>query len=71
MGFQVKPAFVNILSHESQLFELENNPFDVISIVNNSVGQANQSPININPICDIKYVSDLGGGWRLPKETIL
>lgn len=52
---------MNFLSHESRLCELENNPFDVISIVNNYVGQANQSPININPICYSKYVSDLGG----------
>jgi hypothetical protein len=48
---------MTILGHESRLCELENNPFDVISKVNISVGQANKNMININPICNSKYVN--------------
>ena len=50
--------FFNILSREKCICKLENNNFDLISIVNNSVGQANQNLININPIRNSRYVVD-------------
>ena len=42
-----------------QLFLLQNNLMDVLSLINNSVGRSNESPSNPRFSVSSKYVSDL------------
>ena len=49
----------DISSLGERLSHLQNNPIDVLSLINNSVGQSNKSPSNPHFSVSSKYVSDL------------
>ena len=52
---------VGINSLGERLLELQNNPFDIENIINNSIGSRNQKNNDSNSTFKSKYVSQLNG----------